>query len=80
MNDISKEIATLQTMLTYYKSRSVDIEYQFVLYRAKMEDMVKDLQESVLKLGKDLDEAKSAAKAKAKASKPDVEVRKKKQG
>lgn len=76
MNDLGKEISTLQTMLTYYKNRSVDIEYQFVLYKAKMEDRLKELQEALISAGRDLEEVKSEKSVRTKKNKSDGASRK----
>jgi hypothetical protein len=43
MND-SKELAHAQTVLNYFKNRSYELEYQFVVYRTKTEEMVNRLQ------------------------------------
>ena len=43
MND-SKELAYAQTILNYFKNRSYELEYQFVVYRTKAEEMVGRLQ------------------------------------
>lgn len=43
MNE-NKEIALTQTVLNYFKNRSYELEYQFVVYRAKTEEMVNTLQ------------------------------------
>jgi hypothetical protein len=62
-----KEIYSLQAVLTYYRNKCSELEFQFVHYKTKAEQTVQALQEQIKILREHLEEA-SLSKGKERKS------------
>lgn len=47
MNEQDQKIASLQTIVNYYRHKCYDLEYQYVLYQAKVDLKLKELEEKI---------------------------------
>lgn len=47
MSDIKWDDFALQSALIYYKNRSVQLEYELVLFKASMEKKIKGYEDSI---------------------------------
>jgi len=45
MNEQSKDVATLQNVINYYRNKCSDLEYKFVLYQTKVEEKIKEFEQ-----------------------------------
>jgi hypothetical protein len=52
MNEKDKELLVLQSILNYYRDKCSELEYQFILYKAKVEPEIKQLSERLDRIGK----------------------------
>lgn len=44
MNEQSQEIATLQSLLNYYRNKCSVVEYEFILYKTKVESKIQEFE------------------------------------
>lgn len=45
MNEPSEEVLTLQNLLSYYRNKCSVVEYEFVLYKTKVESKIKEFEQ-----------------------------------
>jgi hypothetical protein len=44
MNEQSQEVTTLQSLLNYYRNKCSVIEYEFILYKTKVESKIEEFE------------------------------------
>jgi len=73
MNEKDKELFVLQSILNYYRDKCSELEYQFILYKAKVEPEIKKLSERLDRIG---EAPKQTSTSKTKERNPSDKTRK----
>jgi hypothetical protein len=70
MDENNWEVSTLQAMLNYYRTKSYQLEYEFILYKATNEKRVRELSLELEKLysGKHFEDSSKKTKTSRKSN------------